>query len=43
MWETMDAGYLQVENRIPQGPMEYVLGPDGGMVLQTAQSAPAHP
>lgn len=43
MWETMDAGYLQVENRIPQGPMGYVPGPDGKMVLQTAQSAPAHP
>ncbi|MFQ6101945.1 MAG: hypothetical protein ACE5OS_12035 [Anaerolineae bacterium] len=36
MWEYMDAGYLQVENRIPQGPMEYVPGPDGKMVLQAA-------
>ena len=36
IWEYMDAGYLQVENRIPQGPMEYVLGPDGRMVLRTA-------
>jgi len=32
----MDAGYLQVENRIPQGPMEYARGADGRMVLQTA-------
>jgi hypothetical protein len=36
IWEYMDAGYLQVDNRIPQGPMEYVPGPDGRMVLQTA-------
>lgn len=36
IWEHMDAGYLQVENRIPQGPMEYVSGPDGKMLLQTA-------
>jgi hypothetical protein len=38
MWEYMDAGYLQVDNRIPQGPMGYVPGPDGRMVLQTARS-----
>jgi hypothetical protein len=37
MWEYMDAGYLQVDNRIPQGPMGYIAGPDGRMVLQTAQ------
>ena len=36
IWESMDAGYLQVENRIPQGPMEYARGADGRMVLQTA-------
>jgi len=36
IWEYMDAGYLQVENRIPQGPMEYARGADGRMVLQTA-------
>ncbi len=34
MWEYMDAGYLQVESQVPQGPMEYVPGPDGRMVLQ---------
>jgi hypothetical protein len=34
MWESMDAGYLQVENRIPQGPMAYVPGPGGRMVLE---------
>jgi hypothetical protein len=41
MWEYMDAGCLQVDNRIPQGPMGYIPGPDGRMVLQTAQGKPA--
>jgi hypothetical protein len=41
LWEYMDAGYLQVDNRIPQGPMGYIPGPDGRMVLQTAQGKPA--
>lgn len=41
MWEYMDAGYLQVDNRIPQGPMGYIPGPDGRMVLQTTQGKPA--
>lgn len=36
IWEYMDAGYLEVENRIPQGPMEYIPGSEGKMVLQTA-------
>jgi hypothetical protein len=27
IWEYMDAGYLKVDNRIPQGPMEYIPGP----------------
>jgi hypothetical protein len=35
IWEAMDTGALQVDNRIPQGPMAYVLGPDDKMVLQT--------
>jgi len=34
MWEYMDAGYLEVENLIPQGPMEYVPGSDDKMLLQ---------
>jgi hypothetical protein len=34
MWEYMDAGYLEVENLIPQGPMEYVPGADGRMLLR---------
>jgi hypothetical protein len=32
--EYMDAGYLQVESRVPQGPLEYVAGPDGKRVLR---------
>jgi hypothetical protein len=36
IWECMDAGYLQVDNLIPQGTVEYARGPDGRMVLQTA-------
>jgi hypothetical protein len=36
IWEYMDAGYLQVDNHIPQGTMEYARGPDGRMVLQAA-------
>jgi hypothetical protein len=36
IWEAMDAGYLQVDNLVPQGTMAYVSGPDGRMVLRTA-------
>lgn len=36
IWEYMDAGYLQVDNRIPQGPMAFTPGPDGLMVLENA-------
>jgi hypothetical protein len=36
IWEAIDAGALQVAKAIPQGPMEYVAGPDGSMVLQAA-------
>ena len=35
IWEYMDAGYLQVDNRIPQGPLTYVPGPAGLMILLT--------
>ncbi|MDH7484834.1 MAG: hypothetical protein QHJ81_01000 [Anaerolineae bacterium] len=35
IWEYMDAGYLEVDNLIPQGPMEYVPGSDGRMRLRT--------
>lgn len=34
IWEYMDAGYLQVGSRVPQGPMQYVPGPDGRMLLR---------
>jgi hypothetical protein len=34
IWEYMDAGYLEVASRIPQGPLAYVPGPDGRMLLQ---------
>ena len=33
VWEYMDAGFLRVENRIPQGPMRYAPGADGRMYL----------
>ncbi|MBU4224241.1 MAG: hypothetical protein KKC71_00260 [Chloroflexi bacterium] len=34
LWETMDAGYLRVSHRLPQGPMAYRPAPDGRMVLE---------
>ena len=34
IWEYMDAGYLEVENLIPQGPTEHVCGLGGRMLLQ---------
>jgi len=34
IWEYMDAGYLQVCNPVPQGPMQYIPGPDGLMRLR---------
>ena len=40
MWECMDAGYLEVASRIPQGPMAYVPDPAGRMLLQAADSVP---
>jgi hypothetical protein len=36
IWETMDAGDLQVDNLIPQGTMQYASGPDGRRVMRTA-------
>ncbi len=35
MVEFMDAGYLKVDNRIPQGPMQYVPGKDGMLEVST--------
>ena len=34
IWEYMDAGHLQVCSPIPQGPMQYISGPDGLMRLR---------
>lgn len=35
IWEYMDTGFLKVDNRIPQGPLTYVLDSEGLMILQT--------
>lgn len=40
MWEFMEAGYLQVESRLPQGPMRYEDAGDGRMKLAVASSSP---
>jgi hypothetical protein len=40
MWEYMDAGYLEVASRIPQGPMAYVPDPTGRMLLEAAEDMP---
>lgn len=40
IWEGLDAGWLQVEKGIPQGPMAYVPGPGGLMVLQAERGVP---
>jgi hypothetical protein len=37
MWECMDAGYLEIESLIPQGPMEYAPDPAGKMHLQAEE------
>jgi hypothetical protein len=34
MWEYMDAGYLQVENAIPQGSLDYIPSEGGMMELE---------
>jgi hypothetical protein len=34
LWEYMDAGYLKVENRVPQGPLGYLPASDGKMALR---------
>ena len=41
IWEFMDAGYLEIESRIPQGPMTYRTGDDGRMVVDTPEASPA--
>ncbi len=34
IWEAMDRGLLDVERRVPQGPIEYVSTPEGKKVLR---------
>ncbi|HID87471.1 MAG TPA: hypothetical protein EYP55_08865 [Anaerolineae bacterium] len=34
MLDYMDAGYIEIESRVPQGRMAYVPAPDGTMVLE---------
>ncbi|HEY7560844.1 MAG TPA: hypothetical protein VH650_01595 [Gaiellaceae bacterium] len=36
MWEFMDAGYLEIESPLPQGPMRYEEAGDGRMMLAVA-------
>jgi len=38
IWEFMDSGTLEVDNSIPQGPMEYVPGPGGKMRLKEGKN-----
>lgn len=39
IWESMDAGFLEVDNRIPQGLMEYAPGSESKMVIRTKNRA----
>ena len=34
LWEFMDSGALQIDKHVPQGPMSFVDGEDGTMVLE---------
>ena len=34
IWEAMDAGELEITNRVPQGLLRYVPGPNGRMILK---------
>lgn len=34
LWRAMDSGQIEIESRVPQGPMRYILAGDGRMVLQ---------
>ena len=40
MWEFMDAGYLEIESRLPQGPMRYEDAGDGRMRLAVDSELP---
>jgi hypothetical protein len=37
IWRSMDLGYLQVDKHVPQGPIEYVSGPEDRMVLRAGE------
>ena len=37
IWEQFDAGFLQVDNRIPQGPLSYLADANGMMWIHTQQ------
>jgi hypothetical protein len=37
IWEAMDTGLLEVDSRVPQGPIEYVSGRDGRQVLRLGE------
>jgi len=38
MWEFMDSGALQIDNRVPQGPLTFVPGENDEMVLRTEEA-----
>jgi hypothetical protein len=38
MWELMDSGALQIDNRVPQGPLTFVPDRNGEMVLETEEA-----
>jgi hypothetical protein len=40
MWEYMDADLLEIQNRIPQGPLQYVSGAADRMLLHGTQNSP---
>jgi hypothetical protein len=42
IWEYMDSGVLQVDNRVPQGLMGFVPGSDQLMHLEAEWSLPIH-
>jgi hypothetical protein len=37
IWQAMDLGTLQIDKHVPQGPVEYVSGPDGRQVLRAVE------
>lgn len=37
IWEAMDVGSLQIESRVPQGPVDYVNGADGWKVARVKE------